>query len=93
MDVLVYKDGGPHQRAGGSYDYRLAVTEQVFLDAINSGWFASLPEAIDGSQLIHPDAPPTRNELELKASELGIDFDGRTSDKKLAAKIEEALGA
>lgn len=37
------------------------------------------------------DAPPTRAELEQKATELGIKFDGRTTDKKLAAKIAEAL--
>lgn len=37
------------------------------------------------------DAPPTREELEQKATELGIKFDGRTTDKKLAAKIAEAV--
>lgn len=36
--------------------------------------------------------PPTRAELEAKARELGIEFDGRNSDKKLAAKITAALG-
>lgn len=36
-------------------------------------------------------APPTRAELEQKANELGIKFDGRTTDKKLAAKIAEAV--
>lgn len=38
-------------------------------------------------------APPNRDELEQKAKELGIKFDGRTSDKKLAASITEALNA
>lgn len=37
-------------------------------------------------------APPTRAEMEAKATELGIKFDGRSSDKTLLAKIEEALG-
>lgn len=36
-------------------------------------------------------APPTREELEQKANELGIKFDGRTTDRKLLEKIEEAL--
>lgn len=36
-------------------------------------------------------APPTRRELEQKANELGIKFDGRTTDRKLLEKIEEAL--
>ena len=38
------------------------------------------------------DAPPTRKEMEAKANELGIKFDGRTSDKKLSSLIETALG-
>jgi hypothetical protein len=37
------------------------------------------------------DAAPTRAELEAKATELGIKFDGRTKYKKLLAKINEAL--
>jgi len=39
------------------------------------------------------DTPPTRTELETKAIELGIKFDGRTKDKKLGQLIEEKLGA
>jgi hypothetical protein len=37
------------------------------------------------------DAPPTRAELEAKATELGIPFNGRTSDKKLSGLIATAL--
>lgn len=37
------------------------------------------------------DSPPTRAELEQKANELNIKFDGRTTDKKLAEKIEGLL--
>ena len=37
------------------------------------------------------DAAPTRSEMEIKARELGIKFDGRTGDKSLLAKIEAAL--
>jgi hypothetical protein len=39
------------------------------------------------------DAPPTRAELEAKATELGIKFDGRTKDKKLGQLIQDKLGA
>lgn len=35
--------------------------------------------------------PPTREELEQKANELGIKFDGRTTDRKLLEKIEEVI--
>lgn len=37
------------------------------------------------------DAPPTRAELEQKAAELGIKFDGRWGDKRLADAIAAAL--
>jgi hypothetical protein len=34
---------------------------------------------------------PTRSELEAKATELGIRFDGRTKDKKLGQLIQDRL--
>ena len=37
------------------------------------------------------DALPTRKELEAKATELGIRFDGRTKDKKLGQLIQDRL--
>jgi hypothetical protein len=37
--------------------------------------------------------PPTRQELEQKAKELGIKYDGRTGDKKLGQLIADKLGA
>lgn len=37
------------------------------------------------------DALPTREELEAKATELGIRFDGRTKDKKLGQLIQDRL--
>ena len=44
-----------------------------------------VPEPID------EDAGPTREELEAKATELGIRFDGRTKDKKLGQLIQDRL--
>ena len=41
--------------------------------------------------VLDEDAPPTREELETKATELGIPFNGRTSDKKLSGLIATAL--
>lgn len=52
----------------------------------------ALEQQAQGQQ-VADDAPPTRAELETKAKELGIKFDGRTSDKKLgdliAAKLKD----
>jgi ribosomal protein L32E len=49
-------------------------------------------EAIEPDPIVESDAPPTREEMAIKARELGIKFDGRTSDKKLISLIATALG-
>jgi hypothetical protein len=52
------------------------------------------PSPIDASVInVQPqdDAVPTRAELETKAKELGIRFDGRTNDKKLGQLIQDRL--
>jgi len=41
---------------------------------------------------LHDNAPPTRAELEAKATQLALKFDGRTSDKKLGQLITKKLG-
>jgi len=43
------------------------------------------------STVPNDNAPVTRAELEAKATELGIPFNGRTSDKKLSGLIATAL--
>jgi hypothetical protein len=40
---------------------------------------------------IDESSEPTRTELEIKATELGIKFDGRTKDKKLGQLIQDKL--
>ena len=51
-------------------------------------------EAVEVVQAVsEDDAPPTREELEAKAKELGIRFDGRTGDKKLGQLIQDRLSA
>jgi hypothetical protein len=47
--------------------------------------------ARETSAVPEENAPPTRDELEAKATELGIKFDKRTTDKRLLDKIAEAL--
>lgn len=97
--ALVFKCPGPHKHAKGTYDHMAVQDEDEHADKLKSGWFATLPEAIEGKQVsvksVEQDIelPPTRAELETKAAELNIAFDGRTSDAKLLAKINEALKA
>jgi len=74
--------------------------EDAFSVALNDGWgdYPSKATKDSHSEDTSPDdeledkRPPSRAELEEKATELGIRFDGRTSDKKLSAKIADQLG-
>lgn len=88
--AFVFKNGGLLQRAGGSYSQLLVHDEDEHAAKLKEGWFATLPEAIEGVSS-EDDAPPTRAELEAKADEIGLKFDRRIGDKKLAALIQEAL--
>lgn len=99
--TIVYKVPGRYVRPYGTYDYA-GVNTQEELDAkLSEGWYESLPAAIEGKPskpaetvsepVLDDNAPPTREELETKATELGIKFDGRYSDKKIAQMIDEAL--
>ena len=74
---------------------RLAESLEDYNQALANGWFDTVGEANE-AKVTEPapeEAPPTREELEAKATELLIKFDGRTSDKKLrdliAADLED----
>ena len=81
--------------------YQLAADIQAFGSLVSPGWFATVPDAIAGKTAPavatpEPDlgpvdevSAPTRAELEQRATELGIKFDGRNSDKKLADLIAQ----
>lgn len=72
------------------------------IDGINHRLLREQAEAVAqaAAQAVEPvatvpedGAPPTRAELEAKATELGIRFDGRTKDKKLGQLIQDRLSA
>ena len=90
--TMLYKSPGPHEIHGGKFDY-IIVDECDIGQAKADGWFLTTPEAKLAAELpaAPVDALPTRDEIEVKARELGIAFDGRTSNKTLLAKIDEAL--
>lgn len=95
---MLYKAPGPHFCDGHMVDYIIVDMEQDD-EFVADGWFRTIPEALEAAagSVVSDEAkedesaPPTRDELEQKATELGIKFDGRTTDAKLLAKIEEAL--
>ncbi|WP_110402617.1 MULTISPECIES: hypothetical protein [unclassified Pseudomonas] len=87
--TIVYRCPGAHHCIGGTYDYIGAADEEALSSLRSAGWFMTLPEAMAGED-IH--SKPSRSELEEKASELAIKFDGRTSDRRLTELIEAAIG-
>lgn len=104
--TFVYKPGGPGKLKNKRYSYRAVEDEAERQLMLKDGWMATREEACGFAapveQLVEEkavevqeepkdDAPPTREELEQMAKELGIKFDGRTSDKKLIALIGEKV--
>lgn len=94
---LVFKCPGTQQRPGGTFSHKPVADGAEFDAALADGWFATLPDAIAGPipapvpAEVDADKPPTRDELEQKASDLGLKFDGRTTDRKLAEMISHKL--
>lgn len=92
---MLFKVPGPHLADGVMFEYIVVPDDQDDATA-EAGWFKSLPEAAEAAKVHAPDvvgddAPATRAELEQKAADLGLKFDGRTTDAKLAERIAEAL--
>lgn len=99
MTTMLYKYPGDTDINGKGFDYTIVDDDKVE-QAIADGWHLTTGEAVAASAADKPEdvhatvddnAPPTRAELEAKAAELGIKFDGRTGDKKLGELITEKL--
>lgn len=93
-NTMLFRHPGPHTQDGVSFDYVIVLDEDI-ASTVADGWSRSVPEAKAAhdakAEPVVADAAPTRAELEQKAAELGIKFDGRTGDKKLAALIAEKV--
>lgn len=103
--TIMYRVPGPHKKPrGGTYKTTGAADKAEFDELLKKGWFPSYEEAAAGKiagkiieaaeafeDAVDEVSAPTRDELETKAKELGVSFNGRTSDKKLAERIAEAL--
>lgn len=103
--TIMYRTPGPFQKPrGGTYDTEGASNQEEYDVLIAKGWFGSYEEAAAGKRAakvieaaeafddaIDEVSDPTRDELETKAKDLGVSFNARTSDKKLAERIAAAL--
>lgn len=103
---MLYQANGSHEIHGGMFDYLIVESEEELTVALANGWYMTTDNARAadsmlkmphgavelGTPVVPPDdAAPTRAELERKAEELSIPFDGRTSNAKLSSKIAAAL--
>lgn len=100
--ALYRMPGHDVQTDSGPCAYLVVPDDAALQDALANGWHETSPAAAEALRAasvpvadVPPaeDAPPTRGELEQKAAELGIKFDGRWGDKKLADAIAAALKA
>lgn len=97
---MIYRAGGHEEIHGGRFS-TMIVHDDVELDAaLADGWHlttceahAPAPAAAPAAAAPDDNAPPTRAELEAKATELGIEFSPRIGDAKLAERIAEKLKA
>lgn len=74
----------------GKYDVCI-VPDQEAMDAAQAEGYCLDHGIAREAGVVEDESPATRPELEAKATELGLKFDGRTGDKKLSAMISEAL--
>lgn len=99
---MLFKAPGPEQIHGGNFSTVIANNQEQYDTFKAEGWHDSTPEAKQafesaqaeqarGNEPADDNAPATREELEQKATELGISFSARTSDRKLRDLISATL--
>jgi hypothetical protein len=101
--IFVYRKADRRREDNSAFETLWVSNESEHEAALSDGWSNDVISALaqkdktsassgNVDAVVGDDLPPTRDELETKAVELGLKFDGRTSDRKLALLIAEALG-
>ncbi len=70
---------------------RLQAPQKPLQPLLSAEEVSALIAPISQASVPDDDAPPTRAELEQKARELGVKFDGRTTDGALLRRINAAM--
>ena len=79
MSVMLYKTPGIHETNGGiTFDY-IVVEEDDVSKNISKGWCKTLPQDVE----LEMSSKKKRDELEVKAKDMGVKFNKRTTDEKL----------
>ena len=86
---MIYKDAGPHEMHGGFFHTAIVDDDAELALALADGWHLTTDEARAPKAVEVPsdDAPPTRDELKRKATELGIEYPPNIPTDKLAALV------
>ena len=96
MKDIVYKvPGNNFGPKGKTYNWKPVNSKDEFKAAIKDGWFDTLEEAIEGKSKVvedvEDDSAPTREEMNNKAKDLGIQHAKNVSDKTLLRLITDKL--
>ena len=101
--ALVYRCPGPHDGPHGKTYATLPVDgPEALAEAFADGWHWSLDEVARGlvaqpeaapEGIPEPAPEPTRADLVAQAEALGIDVDGRWSERRLRQEIDAAVKA
>jgi len=100
MEIVYKVPGKNHGPDGKTFDWKKVKSKDDFEASLKDGWFDTLEEALAGKhkkerkeEIIEDisDDAPTREEMEIKAKELGLTYHKNISDKKLLALIEKNL--
>ena len=93
--ALVYRCPGAHVGPHGkTYDTRPVASPDALAEALRDGWHWSLDEVARGLVALPVAAPvDARADLVAQAEKLGIDVDGRWSEKRLRQEIDAAVKA
>lgn len=97
---LMFRSPGLDQCQGGTYAYTLVQDEEEYCQGLQDGLHGTLPEALEPAPVIiaatlaeDDNAPPTSEELRVKAKELGLTFKRNATDEDIgnliAAKLAE----
>ena len=92
--ALVYRCPGPHPGPHGKTYATLPVASpEALAEAVRNGWHWSIDEVARGLVAPPEPAPDTRANLVAQAERLGIDVDGRWSEKRLRQEIDVTVKA
>lgn len=92
---MLFKNHGKEEMHGGFFDTFIVDNQELLDNALADGWYLTTCEAraadVKPVEVPADDAPPTRDELKRKATELGIEYPANIPTDKLAGLVAAAV--